>query len=161
MSKHALAGFLLVVVIGFAFFIPYMFSSMEAEMEKFDDLTIFEDIDELDFLAPYEVEKTEPELPNHALKGYCAKISYEGKEYSVTALAFESEEWAKLYGWGVPEEESFANYYIGLDDTKNRGFVKACGGGNYYEIEGNSDEDFIEFVNFMSSNMKLPVYQGD
>ncbi len=160
MSKHALAGFLLVVVICGVIFIPKMFLSMESDLDKFDDLTIFEDIDELNFLATYEVEKTEPELPDHALKGYCAKISYEGKKYSVTAFTFESEDQAKRYGWGAPEREGFTNCYIGLDDTKNRGFVKACGGGNYYEIEGNSGEAFIEFVNFMSANMKMPVYQG-
>lgn len=162
MRKYFLLGFLPVFAIALVIYFSQMISDSKAGDEVLENLTIFEDIDELSFLAPYEVEKSEPELPNHALKGYCAKISYEGKEYSVTALAFESEDWARLYlNDGVPLPQGIADYHMLLNTTNNKGSVEAAGGGNYYKIEGNSRGEFLEFVKFMSSNMSVPVYQGD
>ena len=162
MRKYFLLGFLPVFAIALAIYF-WQENSLFEESEKVEaNLTIFEDIDELSFLAPYEVEKSEPELPNHALKGYCAKISYKGNEYTVKALTFESEKLARLYLHdGIPVPEGMAECSMLLDNSKDKGVVEAVGGGNYYEISGNSRGEFLEFVEFMNSNMSVPVYQGD
>lgn len=162
MRKYFLLGFLPVFALSLVIYFSQLNSDSKAGDEVLENLTIFEDIDELSFLAPYEVEKIETELPDHALKGYCTKISYEGNAYFVTAFTFESEKLARLYlNDGIPPIRDSADYSMLRDYTKNMGIISACGGGNYYQISGNSRGEFLEFVEFMSSNMTVPVYQGD
>lgn len=123
-------------------------------------LTVFDDISELSFLQPYETEKPDRLLPEGAEKSYCAEISYKGGSYTVTAFAFDSEDRALRYMFDVPDESfptSGAEYRTGYDMAKDEAYVEAAHNGNYYRIDGDCSGGFIEFLQFMFSNMHTPV----
>lgn len=162
MRKHFALGFLAVIVVAVGIYISNVVSDFKEQDAMGKALTIFEDIDELGFLAPYEVVKTIPVLPEGAVNGYFAKISYKGNEYSVTAFIFASEDAAWKYMWNSDDfSEDVPHYATLMDSANDIGRVTAADGCNYYKVEGNCSDEFVEFVNFMSSNMKVPVKQGE
>ena len=162
MRKHYLLGFLLIIAVAVGIYISNVVSDFKERDAMCEALTIFEDIDELEFLAPYEVVKTVPELPEGAVNGYFAKISYEGNEYSVTAFVFDSESAVWRYMWNDDDySDDVPHYGILMDSVNDVGRVTAADGCNYYEVEGSCSDEFVEFVNYMSANMKVPVKQGE
>ena len=110
------------------------------------DITVYDDISELSFLKPYETEKLDRLLPDGAQESYCAKVSYKGGSYTVTAFAFD---------------ESFpttgTEYRTGFDMAKDEAYVEAAHNGNYYRIDGDCSDGFIEFLQLMFSSMHTPV----
>lgn len=124
------------------------------------DISVFDDISELSFLKPYETEKVDRLLPDGAKESYCANISYKGGSYTVTAFVFDSEDLAWRYMFDV-SDESFpttgTEYRTGFDMATDKAYVEAVHNGNYYRIDGDCSDGFIEFLQFVFSSMHTPV----
>lgn len=127
------------------------------------DISVFDDISELSFLKPYETEKVDRLLPDGAKESYCANISYKGGSYTVTAFVFDSEDLAWRYMFDV-SDESFpttgTEYRTGFDMATDKAYVEVAHNGNYYRVDGDCSDGFIEFLQFMFSNMPTPVKEG-
>lgn len=127
------------------------------------DISIFDDISELSFLKPYETEKVDRLLPDGAKESYCANISYKGGSYTVTAFVFDSEDLAWRYMFDV-SDESFpttgTEYRTGFDMATDKAYVEVAHNGNYYRVDGDCSDGFIEFLQLMFSSMPTPVKEG-
>lgn len=127
------------------------------------DISIFDDISELSFLKPYETEKVDRLLPDGAKESYCANISYKGGSYTVTAFVFDSEDLAWRYMFDV-SDESFpttgTEYRTGFDMATDKAYVEVAHNGNYYRVDGDCSDGFIEFLQIMFSSMPTPVKEG-
>lgn len=127
------------------------------------DISVFDDISELSFLKPYETEKVDRLLPDGAKESYCANISYKGGSYTVTALVFDSEDLAWRYMFDV-SDESFpttgTEYRTGFDMATDKAYVEVAHNGNYYRVDGDCSDGFIEFLQLMFSSMPTPVKEG-
>lgn len=127
------------------------------------DISIFDDISELSFLKPYETEKADRLLPDGAKESYCANISYKGGSYTVTAFVFDSEDLAWRYMFDV-SDESFpttgTEYRTGFDMATDKAYVEVAHNGNYYRVDGDCSDGFIEFLQLMFSSMPTPVKEG-
>lgn len=127
------------------------------------DISIFDDISELSFLKPYETEKVDRLLPDGAKESYCANISYKGGSYTVTAFVFDSEDLAWRYMFDV-SDESFpttgTEYRTGFDMATDKAYVEVAHNGNYYRVDGDCSDGFIEFLQLMFSSMSTPVKEG-
>lgn len=127
------------------------------------DISVFDDISELSFLKPYETEKVDRLLPDGAKESYCANISYKGGSYTVTAFVFDSEDLAWRYMFDV-SDESFpttgTEYRTGFDMATDKAYVEAAHNGNYYRVDGDCSDGFIEFLQLMFSSMPTPVKEG-
>ena len=128
------------------------------------DMTVYDDISELSFLQPYETEKVDRLLPDGAQESYCAKVSYKGGSYTVTAFAFDSEDKAGRYMLGLTNEEfptvDGGYYNTGSDMALDTAYVEVAHNGNYYRIDGDCSDGFIEFLQFVFENMSTPVKEG-
>lgn len=126
-------------------------------------ISIFDDISELSFLKPYETEKVDRLLPDGAKESYCANISYKGGSYTVTAFVFDSEDLAWRYMFDV-SDESFpttgTEYRTGFDMATDKAYVEVAHNGNYYRVDGDCSDGFIEFLQLMFSSMPTPVKEG-
>lgn len=124
------------------------------------DISVFDDISELSFLKPYETEKVDRLLPDGAKESYCANISYKGGSCTVTAFVFDSEDLAWRYMFDV-SDESFpttgTEYRTGFDMATDKAYVEVAHNGNYYRIDGDCSDGFIEFLQLMFSSMHTPV----
>lgn len=124
------------------------------------DISVFDDISELSFLKPYETEKVDRLLPDGAKESYCANISYKGGSYTVTAFVFDSEDLAWRYMFDV-SDESFpttgTEYRTGFDMATDKAYVEVAHNGNYYRVDGDCSDGFIEFLQLMFSSMHTPV----
>lgn len=153
-------GIVLVMIISIVITLPFTVPFDEACR----DITVYDDISELSFLKPYETEKLERLLPDGAKESYCAKIGYKGGSYTVTAFVFDSEDKAVRYMFGLADEkfpELGGGYYnTGFDMAKDEAYVEAVHNGNYYRIDGDCSDGFIEFLQLMFSNMHTPVKEG-
>ena len=127
------------------------------------DISVFDDISELSFLKPYETEKVDRLLPDGAKESYCANISYKGGSYTVTAFVFDSEDLAWRYMFDV-SDESFpttgTEYRTGFDMATDKAYVEVAHNGNYYRVDGDCSDGFIEFLQLMFSSMPTPVKEG-
>lgn len=127
------------------------------------DISVFDDISELSFLKPYETEKVDRLLPDGAKESYCANISYKGGSYTVTAFVFDSEDLAWRYMFDV-SDESFpttgTEYRTGFDMATDKAYVEVAHNGNYYRVDGDCSDGFIEFLQLMFSGMSTPVKEG-
>lgn len=127
------------------------------------DISIFDDISELSFLKPYETEKVDRLLPDGAKESYCTNISYKGGSYTVTAFVFDSEDLAWRYMFDV-SDESFpttgTEYRTGFDMATDKAYVEVAHNGNYYRVDGDCSDGFIEFLQLMFSSMPTPVKEG-
>jgi len=127
------------------------------------DISVFDDISELSFLKPYETEKVARLLPDGAKESYCANISYKGGSYTVTAFVFDSEDLAWRYMFDV-SDESFpttgTEYRTGFDMATDKAYVEVAHNGNYYRVDGDCSDGFIEFLQLMFSSMPTPVKEG-
>lgn len=158
MRKHFIFGLLLVLVIGMGVYVHIQVTQMGEQAQMCENLTIFDDISELDFLQPYETERLQPEMPPHAVAAYCAKINYKGNDYTVTAYVFDSADAAVVQLWGmVIDPYLSANYSTVISQVTNTGELSAINGCNFYQVNGNGRKDFCEFVEFMCANMHTPV----
>ena len=126
-------------------------------------ISVFDDISELSFLKPYETEKVDRLLPDGAKESYCANISYKGGSYTVTAFVFDSEDLAWRYMFDV-SDESFpttgTEYRTGFDMATDKAYVEVAHNGNYYRVDGDCSDGFIEFLQLMFSSMPTPVKEG-
>ncbi|CCX71407.1 unknown [Firmicutes bacterium CAG:555] len=127
------------------------------------DISVFDDISELSFLKLYETEKVDRLLPDGAKESYCANISYKGGSYTVTAFVFDSEDLAWRYMFDV-SDESFpttgTEYRTGFDMATDKAYVEVAHNGNYYRVDGDCSDGFIEFLQLMFSSMPTPVKEG-
>lgn len=127
------------------------------------DISVFDDISELSFLKPYETEKVDRLLPDGAKESYCANISYKGGSYTVTAFVFDSEDLAWRYMFDV-SDESFpttgTEYRTGFDMATDKAYVEVAHNGNYYRVDGDCSDGFIEFLQLMFSSMPTPAKEG-
>ncbi len=127
------------------------------------DISVFDDISELSFLKPYETEKVDRLLPEGAKESYCANISYKGGSYTVTAFVFDSDDLAWRYMFDV-SDESFpttgTEYRTGFDMATDKAYVEVAHNGNYYRVDGDCSDGFIEFLQLMFSSMPTPVKEG-
>lgn len=124
------------------------------------DISVFDDISELSFLKPYETEKLDRLLPDGAKESYCANISYKGGSCTVTAFVFDSEDLAWRYMFDVSDESFPATgteYRTGFDMATDKAYVEVAHNGNYYRIDGDCSDGFIEFLQLMFSSMHTPV----
>lgn len=127
------------------------------------DITVYDDISELSFLQPYETEKLDRLLPDGAKESYCAKIGYKGGSYTVVAFVFDSEALAKRYMAGMTDGSSpmfVGEYYTGYDMGEDTAYVEVAHNGNYYRIDGDCSAGFVDFLQFMFSNMPTPLKEG-
>lgn len=150
-------GIVLVMAASIAITLPFTVPFDEACR----DITVYDDISELSFLKPYETEKVDRLLPDGAKESYCANISYKGGSCTVTAFAFDSEDKAMRYMLGLTDENFPAldgGYYTtGCDMAKDEAYVEVTHNGNYYRIDGDCSDGFIEFLQLMFSSMHTPV----
>ncbi len=127
------------------------------------NISVFDDISELSFLKPYETEKVDRLLPDGAKESYCANISYKGGSYTVTAFVFDSEDLAWRYMFDV-SDESFpttgTEYRTGFDMATDKAYVEVAHNGNYYRVDGDCSDGFIEFLQLIFSSMPTPVKEG-
>lgn len=152
-------GIVLVMVASIAVTLPF-----SAPFDKAcRDISVFDDISELSFLKPYETEKVDRLLPDGAKESYCANISYKGGSYTVTAFVFDSEDLAWRYMFDV-SDESFpttgTEYRTGFDMATDKAYVEVAQNGNYYRVDGDCSDGFIEFLQLMFSSMPTPVKEG-
>lgn len=150
-------GIVLVMIISIVITLPFTVPFDEACR----DITVYDDISELSFLKPYETEKLDRLLPDGAKESYCANISYKGGSCTVTAFVFGSEDKAVRYMFGLTDEKFPAlggGYYnTGCDMAKDEAYVEAVHNGNYYRVDGDCSDGFIEFLQLMFSSMHTPV----
>lgn len=152
-------GIVLVMAASIAVTLPF-----EAPFDKAcRDISVFDDISELSFLKPYETEKVDRLLPDGAKESYCANISYKGGSYTVTAFVFDSEDLAWRYMFDV-SDESFpttgTEYRTGFDMATDKAYVEVAHNGNYYRVDGDCSDGFVEFLQLMFSSMPTPVKEG-
>lgn len=149
-------GIVLVMIISIVITLPFTVPFDEACR----DITVYDDISELSFLKPYETEKVDRLLPDGAKESYCANISYKGGSCTVTAFVFDSEDLAWRYMFDV-SDESFpttgTEYRTGFDMATDKAYVEVAHNGNYYRIDGDCSDGFIEFLQLMFSSMHTPV----
>lgn len=149
-------GIVLVMAASIAITLPFTVPFDEACR----DITVYDDISELSFLKPYETEKVDRLLPDGAKESYCANISYKGGSCTVTAFVFDSEDLAWRYMFDV-SDESFpttgTEYRTGFDMATDKAYVEVAHNGNYYRIDGDCSDGFIEFLQLMFSSMHTPV----
>lgn len=149
-------GIVLVMIISIVITLPFTVPFDEACR----DITVYDDISELSFLKPYETEKLDRLLPDGAKESYCANISYKGGSCTVTAFVFDSEDLAWRYMFDV-SDESFpttgTEYRTGFDMATDKAYVEVAHNGNYYRIDGDCSDGFIEFLQLMFSSMHTPV----
>ena len=127
------------------------------------DISVFDDISELSFLKLYETEKVDRLLPDGAKESYCANISYKGGSYTVTAFVFDSEDLAWRYMFDVSDETfptTGTEYRTGFDMATDKAYVEVAHNGNYYRVDGDCSDGFIEFLQLMFSSMPTPVKEG-
>lgn len=152
-------GIVLVMIISIVITLPFTVPFDEACR----DITVYDDISELSFLKPYETEKLERLLPDGAKESYCANISYKGGSCTVTAFVFDSEDLAWRYMFDV-SDESFpttgTEYRTGFDMATDKAYVEVAHNGNYYRVDGDCSDGFIEFLQLMFSSMPTPVKEG-
>lgn len=149
-------GIVLVMAASIAVTLPFTVPFDEACR----DITVYDDISELSFLKPYETEKLDRLLPDGAKESYCANISYKGGSCTVTAFVFDSEDLAWRYMFDVSDESFPATgteYRTGFDMATDKAYVEVAHNGNYYRIDGDCSDGFIEFLQLMFSNMHTPV----
>lgn len=149
-------GIVLVMIISIVITLPFTVPFDEACR----DITVYDDISELSFLKPYETEKVDRLLPDGAKESYCANISYKGGSCTVTAFVFDSEDRAWRYMFDVSDESFPATgteYRTGFDMAKDEAYVEAVHNGNYYRVDGDCSDGFIEFLQFVFSSMHTPV----
>lgn len=152
----AVVGVVLVMIINAVITLPFTVSFNKACR----NITVYDDISELSFLKPYETEKVDRLLPEGAEKSYCAEISYKGGSYTVTAFVFDSETQAQRYMFDISDESyrgSGIEYSRGADRAKDEAYVEAAHNGNYYRIDGDCSDEFIDFLRFMFANMHTEV----
>ena len=158
MKKPFVLGFVLAALIALAVRLPGNIEYANALNDMTAHLTVFADISELDFLQSYEIEKLEPEMPDGAKDAYCARISYKGNDYKVTAYVFDSEESAMRFMWG---DELYGKvttpHRTEMDRSYDTGAVSMTSGGSYCRIDGDGSIEFMEFVEFVCSHMQTPV----
>lgn len=149
-------GIVLVMIISIVITLPFTVPFDKACR----DISVFDDISELSFLKPYETEKVDRLLPDGAKESYCANISYKGGSYTVTAFVFDSEDLAWRYMFDV-SDESFpttgTEYRTGFDMATDKAYVEVAHNGNYYRVDGDCSDGFIEFLQLMFSSMHTPV----
>lgn len=149
-------GIVLVMIISIVITLPFTVPFDKACR----DITVFDDISELSFLKPYETEKLDRLLPDGAKESYCANISYKGGSCTVTAFVFDSEDRAWRYMFDV-SDESFpttgTEYRTGFDMATDKAYVEVAHNGNYYRIDGDCSDGFIEFLQFVFSSMHTLV----
>lgn len=149
-------GIVLVMAASIAITLPFTVPFDEACR----DITVYDDISELSFLKPYETEKVDRLLPDGAKESYCAKVSYKGGSFTVTAFVFDSEDLAWRYMFDVSDESFPATgteYRTGFDMATDKAYVEVAHNGNYYRIDGDCSDGFVEFLRFMFSSMHTPV----
>ncbi|HCQ73413.1 MAG TPA: hypothetical protein DIT84_01280 [Clostridiales bacterium] len=149
-------GIVLVMAASIAITLPFTVPFDEACR----DITVYDDISELSFLKPYETEKVDRLLPDGAKESYCANISYKGGSCTVTAFVFDSEDLAWRYMFDVSDESFPATgteYRTGFDMATDKAYVEVAHNGNYYRVDGNCSDAFIEFLQLMFSSMHTPV----
>lgn len=149
-------GIVLVMAASIAITLPFTVPFDEACR----DITVYDDISELSFLKPYETEKVDRLLPDGAKESYCANISYKGGSCTVTAFVFDSEDLAWRYMFDVSDESFPATgteYRTGFDMATDKAYVEVAHNGNYYRIDGDCSDGFIEFLQLMFSSMHTPV----
>lgn len=149
-------GIVLVMAASIAITLPFTVPFDEACR----DITVYDDISELSFLKPYETEKLDRLLPDGAKESYCANISYKGGSCTVTAFVFDSEDLAWRYMFDVSDESFPATgteYRTGFDMATDKAYVEVAHNGNYYRIDGDCSDGFIEFLQLMLSSMHTPV----
>lgn len=149
-------GIVLVMIISVVITLPFTVPFDEACR----DITVYDDISELSFLKPYETEKLDRLLPDGAKESYCANISYKGGSCTVTAFVFDSEDLAWRYMFDVSDESFPATgteYRTGFDMATDKAYVEVAHNGNYYRIDGDCSDGFIEFLQFVFSSMHTPV----
>lgn len=149
-------GIVLVMAASIAITLPFTVPFDEACR----DITVYDDISELSFLKPYETEKVDRLLPDGAKESYCANISYKGGSCTVTAFVFDSEDLAWRYMFDVSDESFPATgteYRTGFDMATDKAYVEVAHNGNYYRVDGDCSDGFIEFLQLMFSNMHTPV----
>lgn len=149
-------GIVLVMAASIAVTLPFTVPFDEACR----DITVYDDISELSFLKPYETEKLDRLLPDGAKESYCANISYKGGSCTVTAFVFDSEDLAWRYMFDVSDESFPATgteYRTGFDMATDKAYVEVAHNGNYYRIDGDCSDGFIEFLQLMFSSMHTPV----
>ncbi len=149
-------GIVLVMAASIAITLPFTVPFDEACR----DITVYDDISELSFLKPYETEKLDRLLPDGAKESYCANISYKGGSCTVTAFVFDSEDLAWRYMFDVSDESFPATgteYRTGFDMATDKAYVEVAHNGNYYRIDGDCSDGFIEFLQLMFSSMHTPV----
>lgn len=149
-------GIVLVMAASIAITLPFTVPFDEACR----DITVYDDISELSFLKPYETEKVDRLLPDGAKESYCANISYKGGSCTVTAFVFDSEDLAWRYMFDVSDESFPATgteYRTGFDMATDKAYVEVAHNGNYYRIDGDCSDGFIEFLQLMLSSMHTPV----
>lgn len=149
-------GIVLVMIISIVITLPFTVPFDEACR----DITVYDDISELSFLKPYETEKLDRLLPDGAKESYCANISYKGGSCTVTAFVFDSKDLAWRYMFDV-SDESFhttgTEYRTGFDMATDKAYVEVAHNGNYYRVDGDCSDGFIEFLQLMFSSMHTPV----
>lgn len=149
-------GIVLVMIISVVITLPFTVPFDKACR----DITVYDDISELSFLKPYETEKLDRLLPDGAKESYCANISYKGGSCTVTAFVFDSEDLAWRYMFDVSDESFPATgteYRTGFDMATDKAYVEVAHNGNYYRIDGDCSDGFVEFLRFMFSSMHTPV----
>lgn len=152
-------GVVLVMIMSTVIRLPF-----SAPFDKMcSEITVYGDISELSFLKPYETGKLDRLLPDGAQDSYCVAVSYEGKSFTVVAFVFDSDERARRYMFDVTDERlpvPSAEYNAEYDIAKGEAFVEAEHNGNYYRVDGDVTEEFIEFMQLMFSNMSVQVKEG-
>lgn len=158
MKKPFILGFVFAALIALAVRLPGNIEYANALNDMTEHLTVFADINELGFLQSYEIEKLEPEMPDGATDAYCARVSYKGSDYKVTAYVFDSEESAMRFMWG---DELYGKvktpHRTEMDRSYDTGAVSMVNGGSYCRIDGDGSARFMEFVKFVCAHMQTPV----
>lgn len=126
-----------------------------------ESISVFNDVDELDFLKPYVTEEYTVSLPEGATDGYKAKVNYEDREYVIEAYKFESEESALRYMWGSGLSEESQGKDLGhlryTMEAGGEGSYTAAEKGSYFHMRGNYSDTIFEFISFLNDNMSIPV----
>lgn len=144
-NKYFSITMLVVLIIMLAVYFaatPTVVSEGRSFANVIDDMTIFESVDELDFLEPYVTKNLDVALPEHAQTVYAVRLNYKDAEYMLIAYTFDSEENALAFyseETGVPPE--FVTRSQGaLDSIEHTAFARACYACSYYMVQGSDTE---------------------